>query len=390
MRILIVSTLWPPHILGGAEVHAEAVAHRLSAAGHDVGAVTLGYDGDFVVGTVPPWPYPPHTLREQPAWKRALSHGADLYRPSAARRLRRLAERFRPDVVHTNTVQGFSVAALMAPAGPGVAHVHTIHDYWLLCARTNLRHRHQHSCGPPCAALRRLRGGLFEKHPPAQVMAGAQAVFDEHDARGVHLRGAERSVVKLPVEPPPTEIPERPDRPMTFGFIGQVNPNKGVATLVEAFTRAAIPGARLRVAGRGRLEDLVSGRERESIFYDGFVAGDHKERFFADIDCMVIPSEWPEPSGIVINEAKVRGLPVVGARTGGIPEYVPVPSQPLLFPSGDVDALVASMRAVADDRKRYAPVPSDLDHDWDDHLARVTEVYERALQTNDAHTKDRR
>jgi glycosyltransferase involved in cell wall biosynthesis len=377
MRILVVSTLWPPHILGGAEVHAEAVAHRLSDAGHEVGAVTLGYDGDFVVGTVPAWPYPPHTLREQPAWKRFLAHGVDLYRPSAGRRLREIADRFQPDVVHTNTVQGFSVAALMDPAGSGVGHVHQIHDYWLLCARTNLRHRHSATCGPACAAIRRLRRTLLERHAPDAVVAGAQAVFDEHDTRGVHLHGSQRTVIKLPVEPPAGGAPERPERPMVFGFIGQVNPNKGITTLLEAFRRAGIEGSTLRVAGRGRLEDQVTGRERDGIFYDGFVSDDHKERFFADIDCMVIPSEWPEPSGIVINEAKVRGLPVIGAQAGGIPEYVPAASRPLLFPSGDVDALVASMRAVAEDPKRYAPVPSDLEHDWDDHLARITRVYEQ-------------
>jgi glycosyltransferase involved in cell wall biosynthesis len=265
----------------------------------------------------------------------------------------------------------------MSPAGPGVGHLHTMHDYWLLCARTNLRHRHHETCGPPCQALRRVRRLLLERRPPDEITSLSQAVFDEHDARGVHLKGSRRSVIKLPVERIAGDPPDRPDRPMVFGFIGQVNPNKGIATLVEAFTKAAIPGASLRVAGRGRLEHLVTGREQESILYDGFVTEDQKERFFADIDCMVMPSEWPEPSGTVINEAKARGLPVLGARAGGIPEYVPVASQALLYRSGDVDALVESMRAVAGDRKRYAPVPSDLEHDWDDHLVRITGAYEQ-------------
>ena len=77
MRILLVSNLWPPHILGGAEAYTETLGHKLVAAGHDVGAVTLGYDGELVIANVPAWPYPPHTLREQPAWKRFLAHGAD-------------------------------------------------------------------------------------------------------------------------------------------------------------------------------------------------------------------------------------------------------------------------------------------------------------------------
>ena len=77
----------------------------------------------------------------------------------------------------------------MAPAGPGVGHLHTMHDYWLLCARTNLRHRHHETCGPPCAAIRRLRRRLLERHPPDEITSLSQAVFDEHDARGVHLQG---------------------------------------------------------------------------------------------------------------------------------------------------------------------------------------------------------
>ena len=84
MRILLISNLWPPHILGGAEVYTEMLGDRLAAAGHEVGAITLGYDGELVIATVPAWPYPPHTLREQPVWKRLLAHSADMYRPGAA------------------------------------------------------------------------------------------------------------------------------------------------------------------------------------------------------------------------------------------------------------------------------------------------------------------
>ena len=39
-------------------------------------------------------------------WKRLLAHSADMYRPGAAKAIRAAAETFKPDVVHTNTVQG--------------------------------------------------------------------------------------------------------------------------------------------------------------------------------------------------------------------------------------------------------------------------------------------
>ena len=49
MRILMVSNLWPPEVVGGAEQYASALAAHLRAAGHEVEVLTLGVDGPDVV-----------------------------------------------------------------------------------------------------------------------------------------------------------------------------------------------------------------------------------------------------------------------------------------------------------------------------------------------------
>src|SRR5437588_12445535 len=56
-RILMISSLWPPVVLGGAESYASALAEQLRARGGEVGVLTFGVGGADVVSTVSPWPY---------------------------------------------------------------------------------------------------------------------------------------------------------------------------------------------------------------------------------------------------------------------------------------------------------------------------------------------
>ena len=87
MRILMVSNLWPPEVVGGAEQYAFARAARLRDAGHEVNVLTLGVDAPYVVHAVEPWPYPIQDAPTQPARRRMLFHALDVYNPRRARGL---------------------------------------------------------------------------------------------------------------------------------------------------------------------------------------------------------------------------------------------------------------------------------------------------------------
>jgi glycosyltransferase involved in cell wall biosynthesis len=64
------------------------------------------------------------------------------------------------------------------------------------------------------------------------------------------------------------------------------------------------------------------------------------------MDCLVLPSrttpDWKEQFGLVLAQAMLCGVPVIGSDSGAIPETIGEAG--LLFPEGDTDALAAHIR----------------------------------------------
>ncbi len=252
----MVSSLWPPTVVGGAERYAATLAAGLRAQGHEVGVVTLGVDGADVVDVVPAWPARVETLRTGPAWRRPLFHARDVWRFDVGRVMRAAVERFRPDVVHSHVTQGMSVAALTAPARLGVPHVHTLHDYWLRCWRSTLTTRGGRPCGGGCRPIAAWRRAMLGRQRPGVVVAISQAVLDEH----ANVAGAVATrVLHHPVE---ERRPRRRGAPApgsaVFGYLGQLNPNKGVAVLLDAIR----PDAGRARGGRARAARGHGARRR--------------------------------------------------------------------------------------------------------------------------------
>ena len=54
---------------------------------------------------------------------------------------------------------------------------------------------------------------------------------------------------------------------------------------------------------------------------------------------VIVPSEWPEPFGLVTIEAFAKGTPVIAAHAGALPEIVEQGCTGLLFRPGAADEL---------------------------------------------------
>ena len=399
MRVLMVSSLWPPEVLGGAEQYAAALTERLRAAGHVVGVVTLGVGGQGVVAQIPSWPYPIREYEHQPAVLRALFHASDIGRPDTRRAMKRALEGFRPDVVHSHVVQGMSAAALTAPGRRRIGHVHTLHDYWLLCQRNSMVQRDGTACAARCTSCRAMSGirnHQIERHAPDVVIAVSEAVARPHLANVAWMRGRTR-VVYNPVEDPHPELANRtPGAPITFGYFGRLGRDKGILTLLDAFDRAAfdrplVGGGSSDVAGRGGARLVIAGRGAEEpavraaaaadsrVEYHGWVSAAAKDTLFAELDALVVPSQWQDPAPLVVNEARSRGLTVIGTTAGGIPELIAPGSESLLVPPGDADVLASTLEKFASNPEHYGSHPEAVPSDWRAHLGAIETAYADAI-----------
>ncbi len=113
-------------------------------------------------------------------------------------------------------------------------------------------------------------------------------------------------------------------------FAGQIVPVKGVADLLHAWSRlpqSASSGATLVIVG----DDMQNGgayrREMEtlseSLKVSSRFVGFRKDvpKWLMAADIAVVPSHI-EPLGNATLEAMSFGLPIIGSRTGGIPEMI--------------------------------------------------------------------
>ena len=125
-----------------------------------------------------------------------------------------------------------------------------------------------------------------------------------------------------------------------FGlFVGRLAPEKGVKTLISAWSQL-IPRRKLRVVGLGPEEQAVQNTARNAdIEFLGLQPKDEVLKLMSRASFLVLPSEWYEGFPMVMVEAFAKGLPVIASRLGSLAELIDQGRTGLLFPPGDPQAL---------------------------------------------------
>jgi len=228
--------------------------------------------------------------------------------------LRRELRSFRPEAV---VAQSPYEAAAVEALRPRARLVVEVHGDWRTAARLY---------GSP---LRRVLGPTADRVAAAAVRRADRVrtitPYTSGLVRALGVEPAAEFPAFMDLEPflvPPAPLPERP----VALFVGVLERYKNVDGLAEAWRQAApqVPGATLRIVGRGTLAPVVERLVRDLPGQTEWVESLDAAGVAAAMDgaqLLVLPSR-SEGMGRVVVEALLRGRPVLATGVGGIRDVV--------------------------------------------------------------------
>ena len=383
MRILVLSNLYPPNVVGGYERLCFEVTAGLAASGHEVVVLTSNYGGKVTN-------YPSqHVLREL-----NLLTGPDIYTPfsgaeedrmvinqSNLATLYRILEEVLPDVVFAWNLFFLDASMLQTLERSRFCTVVMLTDNWLLVMRNGVFMRNYfeqvvHETQP------------FEPPPPPVAQGGVrlwlrfllgrrpktglEAIFGSAFMRDLYAAGGSiferHRVIHNGVRQTRDAGTPKLDRtrlvePNTLHllFAGRMVDLKGAHIAVAAMSQldpASLRVARIQLTLVGDAQDDTYMRQLEAaiaqsgqaanIVLKPSVPEDQLSALFNAHDIYLFPSLY-EPFSLTLIYAVALGIPTIASNIGGNVEIVTDRESGLLFKKGDLADLAAAVRFLATD-----------------------------------------
>jgi glycosyltransferase involved in cell wall biosynthesis len=379
MRILMASDFYPPFI-GGAERQVQLLSQELVLRGHTVGVATVWHAGQ---------PVQQDDSGVDVRRLKGLTTRVDWFSKDPRRRfhppfpdpgmvwgLRRLVREWRPDLVHAHGWIAYSCAAALLGANTPL--VVSVRDYGYTCALRTLLHDGAVCDGPApakCLACASRSYGLPKSMAAVGgVFAGralltrkiaathSVSTFVQQTVRRDLLR-SRKSASKLDRESIPdivvpsflvesanaaldqTYTDRLPKQPYIL-FVGALQPHKGLGPLLAAYARLE-SSPPLVLIGSVWPETPKQFPPGVTVLHNvphHVVMAAWERSLFG-----VAPSVWPDPLPGVVREGMSKGKAMIASNIGGNTDMISDGETGLLVPPGDVDALAAAMRRLADD-----------------------------------------
>jgi glycosyltransferase involved in cell wall biosynthesis len=146
-------------------------------------------------------------------------------------------------------------------------------------------------------------------------------------------------------------------RPLRIGYVGTIAWHKGVHVLLAAVCGLPSNAYELKIFGNPDVfpdytAELDASAAGLPVQFMGAFDHERIAEVYAQMDVLVVPSLWLENSPLVIHEAFMAGVPVIGARIGGIADLVDDGRGGLLYDPTSSSELQAALRGLIESPKR--------------------------------------
>lgn len=359
MKILHVIHGYPPYYMAGSEVYTYNLTQELALKGNEVYVFTrvenpfespyVAFDekvGNVYVRRINK-PFPDYSLQDKYIDRKIENE------------FKKYLDKVNPDIVHIQHLSHLSTNIVKITYEKKIPMIYTLHDYWLICVRGQLISRDLKICSGPNDS--KCHKCLSYLHPTFQEIIE----YRRHMANIINMINLFLSpsrflinvvtrfgIPKHKVVYSPYGFKKdliiyrekiwRKDSKITFGYVGRIIPSKGVHHLIKAFKKSENRDkSRLIIFGdpgkyKKYLEQMIgeSNIELRGGFDNRLI-----DKVLNEIDVLVVPSIWFENSPLVIQEAFLKGIPVITSGFGGMSELVKDHVNGFLFPPGNINAL---------------------------------------------------
>lgn len=350
MKICFITNLYPPAVLGGAEIVVEKMALAMIKYGHQSIIITTSPDYEehvinrdnttiYQINTTAL--YPPFKQTEASGLKKPFWHILDLWNNKTLNKIKEILAKEKVDIIHINNYKGLSLSCFKAGKDLNIPVVFESHDFSLICPRANLIRGNNTLCDGRnfiCNQYVNRQRKLLNDNvdlliSPSNFMINK---FKENNFFN------NTPCVKIPLA---TEYESNKSNKsyesIDITYIGTLGKHKGVHTLIESFKSIDDDRLKLHIIGKGYDEEEFKemAKEDKRIIFHGFVDNREIMKYYELTNVLVIPSICYDNSPLVIYESFSTGTPVIGSNIGGIPELINEGYNGFLFEAGNSNSL---------------------------------------------------
>ncbi len=337
MKILMVNKFLYPR--GGSESYMLSLGKYLENKGHQVEYFGM-YDKDNTVGNSLGL-YTSNMDFHSKGLARFLYPFKIIYSLEAKRKIEKVIENFKPDVVHMNNINfQLTPSIIYGVKKKKVPLVQTVHDYQMLCPNHLFYNFEKNEPCEKCVKgsyINCIKNKCIHKSAVKSIIGVIEAMlysflktykkidmficpsnFLENKllSAKAFFKGKTCTIHNF-INKEKFGKTDGETKPY-IAYVGRLSAEKGVDFIKE--TAKLLPGYTFLVAGNGPDKNVLEGVENIKMM--GFLNGDELTRFISEAKILLLPSVCYENCPLSILEAHALGVPVVTMNYGGMRELV--------------------------------------------------------------------
>ncbi len=355
LRIVMITTFYPPYNFGGDGNYVRMFAHALVRAGHQVDII---HDTDaFRALNKGPEPKPinepagiqVHPLKSQWPKLACLATQQTSHPIVHGKEIKRILAKGKYDIIHYHNIS--LVGGLGILAYGNAIKLYTAHEHWLVCP-THVLWQHNKQV---CEHRECIRCQLNYKRPlqfwrwtnlleNKAKHVDAFCALSQFSAEQHRKFGFMTQMKILPSFIPDsfevsanenTERTEQNNRPAYYLFVGRIEKIKGLQDVIPLFDDH-VP-AELWIVGSGNYENTLKNlaSDNRKIKFIGQKQPHELKILYSHALALLTPSLCYEVFPLVLLEAFREGIPVIARSLGPYPEIVQQSNAGLLFSKTD-------------------------------------------------------